>query len=421
LPAWTVRFDLRINLSDSRLLPAIAKAEALSAVIRGIPMPPAVGQRLDRLNILRAVRGTTGIEGSDLSEDEVGRVLDSMSDAPALPAGRRREELEVRNAARVMEFVAHTLDESPGRPVSQELICELHALTTANIDYSHNSPGRYRSHAVTAGSYVPPRNRDDIDRLMGEFGEWLHSPETAALPALARAVAAHFYLISIHPFGDGNGRTARALESYLLYQARLNACGFYSLSNFYYQRRADYIDFLDAVRFHSDNDLTPFVRFAAEGMVHELEWVHAEILKESTVIAFHDMAREVLIGDGLKATKTSLRMLGLVLGLRDEPIDFADVRRYGPYRNLSPRTAMRDIDVLLRLDLILRRGESFAANLARMDQFRLGIRASRPLTPISRRRKPARRSPERATTASNSARTRSGGRGTAAVRGRLHR
>ncbi len=205
-------------------------------------MHPGVRERLERLNILRAVRGTTGIEGSDLTEEEVARVLAADAPQGVLPRSRLREEQEVRNANRVMSYIANVLgQEDPNAPVTEQLVATIHRLTIDGIDYPNNNPGVYRSHSVHADTYVPPREHAEAVRLMRDFAAWLNTSPATQWPAAVRAIAAHFYLISIHPFGDGNGRTARAIESFLLYQGQLNALGFYSLSNFYYRRREEYV------------------------------------------------------------------------------------------------------------------------------------------------------------------------------------
>ena len=67
LPRWNVRFDLDVAFGDAGLVGLISEATALSKVIYGVPLPPFIRQEIDRLNIHRAVRGTTGIEGSDLT------------------------------------------------------------------------------------------------------------------------------------------------------------------------------------------------------------------------------------------------------------------------------------------------------------------------------------------------------------------
>ena len=65
MPSWDVHFDVRVRTEDPEVLRLTARVEALASVIRGIPIPPHVQQRLDSLNIIRAVRGTTGIEGTE--------------------------------------------------------------------------------------------------------------------------------------------------------------------------------------------------------------------------------------------------------------------------------------------------------------------------------------------------------------------
>lgn len=375
MPLWNFRFDLRINLEDHTLVTAVAKAEALAGVIRGIPIPPYLRHKLDNLNILRAVRGTTGIEGSTLSEEEVSQVLNAPGDKHVLPKAREREEQEVRNANKVMQFVADTLRKKPGMPVTEDLIRRIQSLTTSNIPYEHNTPGEYRSHAVTAGSYIPPRSADEVRSLMRDFVQWLNQGDGSRLPPVVRALAAHFYLISIHPFGEGNGRTSRGVESFLLYQARINACGFYSLSNFYYRRRAQYIEMLDHVRFVSNGSLTPFLLFALAGLVEELEAVHAEILREVTVISFRDYAREAL--QPKLGTKTGSRMLFFLLGLAGRgEVSVRDLREgghplYQYYRGISARTLGRDLDFLIERKLIIAVNGTIRANTAIMESYKL--------------------------------------------------
>ena len=75
MPRWEIDFDMRLRVDDPSVVRLVAKVEALASVIRGIPLPPHVQRRLDSLNVLRAVRGTTGIEGTELSEEEVAEIL----------------------------------------------------------------------------------------------------------------------------------------------------------------------------------------------------------------------------------------------------------------------------------------------------------------------------------------------------------
>src|ERR1039458_10375680 len=121
----------------------------------------------------------------------------------AAPEKLDKDGREVVNAAKAMGYITQTLSKHPDRPLTQEVIKEIHQIITAEIQYAHNVPGHYRTHPVNAGSYIPPRTGEEVRQLMAEFDGWL--TQTARANPVIRAIAAHFYFISIHPFGDGNG------------------------------------------------------------------------------------------------------------------------------------------------------------------------------------------------------------------------
>lgn len=374
MPAWDVTFDTRVDVTAPDVVAAVAKIDALAAVIRNIPIPPAVQSKLDALNILRAVRGTTGIEGVELSDEEVAEIMRSPPTKRVLPASREREEKEARNAERVMRFVVEVVRKEPSTPLTEELICMMHELTTQGIDYQNNRPGYYRDHAVSAGTYIPPRTGEEVRDLMAEFIRWFNEGPPGTWPPSIRAVVAHFYVVSIHPFGDGNGRAARGVESFLLYQGGINARGFYSLANYYYRNRSEYVSLLDHVRFETNGDLTPFARFALSGLVSELDAVHEEVLQEITVIAFRDYAREALTTSGKMGTKPGERMYHFLLGLAEEPVSLTALRRRGHplsqlYRGVTSKTLSRDLNFLRSNGLIIIDGNEIRANLDVMKQF----------------------------------------------------
>ncbi len=374
MPSWKVDFGYRLNVNDQKLMADVARVQAMSRIIHGIPLPPAVQMRIDQLNILRAVRGTTGIEGTEVSESEVEQIMLNPPDKRVLPANRQRAEQEVRNAEKVMQFVASFLRENPDHPINENLIRTIHELTTDDIDYADNVPGEYRNHAVHVGTYVPPRTGEEVRTLMKQFVEWFREGPPRGWPAPVRAAMGHFYLIGIHPFGDGNGRTARGLESFLLYQGGINARGFYSLANFYYQNRDQYVGMLDHTRFESNGDLTPFAKFVLGALVDEQEAVHQEILGEVTIIAFRDFARETLSRHGKLATRPGERMFRFLLALPDQPVSMAQLRKGGHplsvlYSGMTSKTITRDLNYLRKHELIVVEGDRIRANIEVMKQF----------------------------------------------------
>ena len=381
MPRWDIRFHASVDLRDPELLQLVARVEALAGLVGSIPMPPALRNRVDRLNIMRAVRGTTGIEGANLTEGEVEEILAAdPDDGPVLGTARAREEAEARNAARAMDYIRHTVNDAPDQDLTEQHVREIHRLTTADIDYGRNVPGVYREHPVVAGDYVAPPPEEVCD-LMDRFFEWF--PETSDRdhwPECIRAVAAHFYLISIHPFGDGNGRTSRAVESFVLYRSGINSFGFYSLANFYYQHRPEYMELLDRTRFvHGKEgsefvDLTEFVTFALRGLRAELEQVHAETLGFLRGLAFSDYARQTLQNDVGLRTRVGERRLELVRQAIAGPIPLARLRaREHPaaslYAGTTNKTLTRDINYLRENSLVRIEEGTLHANIGLMNQF----------------------------------------------------
>lgn len=374
MPRWDVHFSTRVDVTKPTIVDCVAKIHALSAVTRGIPVPPHVQTRLDHLNILRAVRGTTGIEGSDLSEEEVAEVLRAPRTEPVLSGNRSREEKEVRNAEALMYRVAELLNREPHTRLSEHLIREFHEIITSGIDYPDNVPGQYRTHAVNVGDYRPPEESADVRRLMTEFIEWFNQGQPALWDPVVQAIVAHFYTISIHPFGDGNGRTSRAVESFLLYKSQVNARSFYSLANYYYRHRNTYTEMLDHVRFRSDPDLTPFVEFALVGLVEELQTVYDEVLEEVRIISFRDFARETLHVAGKLGTPVGERQFLFLLALAEEPVSLKELREGRHqlsrlYSGVTTKTLMRDVHFLEQQNLIKVQGDQLRANLEVMTQF----------------------------------------------------
>ena len=374
MPSWNVHFDLNLRVNDRRIVQDLARIHALAGVIRGIPIPPFVQRRLDQLNIRRAVRGTTGIEGTELSEDEVSRVLDSPPDVYALGPGREREEQETKNAEALMLYVEEYVRKNPTTPISEALILQFHRTLTQGIGYPHNEPGRYRNHPVVVGAYRPPEIGDQVHSLMAEFLRWFNSGQPMSWDPVLRALVAHFYVVSIHPFGDGNGRTARAVESFLLYKAGVNVRGYYSLANYFYQNRSEYIYNLNHIQTRGQTDLTPFVAFALKGLVQELEDVHAEVLAEVRIIAFRDYARQVLDDKGRLATTAGERQLRFLIELARSPVSLRELRSGSHplsrlYRNVTTRTLTRDISFMKEQGLIVAEGDMLKARMDLMNQY----------------------------------------------------
>ncbi len=400
MPDWHVHFNVRVRDNEPRLIRAVERSRAIAETIRNIPVAESVRERLHALNMARAVRGTTALEGTRISEDEALAVLEADPGQQVLPSDRSRDEREVRNAQTALECVRRTVHADPGRSLDEPLIREIHRLTTEGVPYPDNEPGRYRSHAVTVGDYRPPATGDDIRRLMTEFVRWFNQGRAASWDPIVRAAVAHFYVVTIHPCGDGNGRTSRAIESFILCRAGISAFGFDSLASFYYQNRDEYTRALTAPRFRSDGDLTDFVLFAAEGMAGELATVRDELMSVIRelqqpldrpilqaavrdefmsmvrVLAFRDYARERLSeAPGLRDVRRT-RMLEVIRRLTEQLLRGVPEHRLATdavidvvYGQLGKQTIRADLRLLEDQGLLVRRDGRLVPNVEIMSTF----------------------------------------------------
>jgi Fic family protein len=172
------------------------------------PLPPEAVRNLDAWFRVELTYTSNALEGNTLSRRETAVVLEK-----GLTVGGKtlKEHLEATNHARAIDFVSSLVGSR--RTVSEQEILRLHELVLEGIDDAN--AGRYRSVAVRiAGSTVVLPNPRRVPDLMGDFSDWLRS--RPKLHPVALAAEAHYRLVSIHPFVDGNGRTARLLMNSLL-------------------------------------------------------------------------------------------------------------------------------------------------------------------------------------------------------------
>ena len=175
---------------------------------------------------------------------------------------------------------------------------------------------------------------------------------------LIRALAVHYHFAAMHPFLDGNGRTARALEALMLQRAGLRDCLFIAMSNFYHEEKRSYLEALAAVR-PSGHDLTPFLKFGLKGIAFQTGRLTALIKNAVSKEIFRSLMHELFIR--LENTrkrvivKRQLVLLGKLLDVegRIEFFEFCEIVKshYGKRKN--PYNAIaRDINKLWHLGAI---------------------------------------------------------------------
>lgn len=156
---------------------------------------------------------SNAIEGNALSLDETLGVFASRDDLARI---RTRDELEALGHFEAHNYMMETARESP-LVFSEEIIKKLHYLFYRGIDYDEAGEYRRVEVYITGTDYVPPPP-EEVPTLVYEFVGELNQQKSVVHPVLLAAYA-HRRLAEIHPFVDGNGRTARLLMNLVLVNA----------------------------------------------------------------------------------------------------------------------------------------------------------------------------------------------------------
>ena len=263
---------------------ALTEAKAAVLALTTTPFQRSWVQRLQEIQLKMEVAGTSRIEGAEFTEGELEAAMRPRESADQ---AFTRSQRQARCAAATYRWIA---DLSIDRPISVEIVCEVHRRLVTGCDDDHCAPGRLRGrdHNVTFGVPVHRgcEGGEDCEAALAGLIHAAHH-ELRDHDPLIQALATHYHFASMHPFEDGNGRTARALEALLLQRAGLRDSAFIAMSNYYYDNKAVYLSSLAAVR-ASDHDLTQFLVFGLSGIEQQCRRLFGQIRHEMQKTLFRD-------------------------------------------------------------------------------------------------------------------------------------
>ncbi len=350
-------FEKFLELND-----IISEINGIDKFIKETPSFPGSTDKIIRSEMNMAIGSTLAIEGIHLNTDEIEESFRKAS----LNETLQRKEREAQNSKNVYDFIIDTVNVhiADGKPFTftEGLIRQIHKLFTTDLDYVGNTPGDYRGEYKATFGYPRRegicRNRGEVEQAMKLFTQWLNAPGKDALSQkpLVKAITAHFYLAEIHPFSDGNGRTARALEALILYLNGINKYCFWSLANFWSANRDEYIARLGEIR--SNCDPFNFVEWGVRGYLQEVSRIKEKVLKKLKQIMLKDYTRFLLKNKKTQDIRINQRIVDVIDLLIDygQPVPL-DKFTSSPqvkalYKNVTTSTWYRDLTKMSDSSLI---------------------------------------------------------------------
>jgi Fic family protein len=341
---------IRYNVAD--MVNALLAAKAAMLSLTNIPYQRSWTDQLQVVQLKREIAGTSRIEGADFTDKELDA---AMAESPEQLSTRSQRQAAA--AVRTYRWIAQL---PADRPVDGGLIREVHRMIIEGADDDHCPPGELRNQGVNVVFGLPPhRGAEGGPECETAFAELSRAieQEFGRHDPLVQALALHYHFAAMHPFLDGNGRTARALEALMLQRVGLKDTLFIAMSNYYYEEKTGYLGTLAQVR-AADHDLTPFLIFGLKGIEVQCNRLFAEIRKNVAKALFRnvmfDLFNRLLTTRKRVIAERHIEILKLLLKVDTLTLEDLTERTSGIYRPLkNPYKALiRDINYLLSLRAI---------------------------------------------------------------------
>ena len=354
-----LKFEVDLRHAPVSLWLLLGEARSKCEHLAGVPLRPDTAKHLHKVSLARGVLATTAIEGNTLTEEQVLKHLDGQLQ---LPKSQEYLATEIDNIIKALGRVWEDGRNRERGRLSTAQIKEFNRLVLANIHLDDGIvPGEFRGYSVGVGGYrgAPA---EDCEFFVDKLCEWLNgsafdaSEEVGGITmAILKSVLAHLYLAWIHPFGDGNGRTARLVEFKLLVDAGVPTPAAHLLSNHYNQTRSEYYRQLDQAS-KSGGDVVPFIVYAVQGFVDQIRAQLVEVRGQQLDVAWRNYVHERFQSRNSKAD-VRRRHLMLDLSKKVKPIPLTELSSISPriaaaYAKKTAKTLTRDVNDLQSMGLL---------------------------------------------------------------------
>jgi cell filamentation protein, protein adenylyltransferase len=266
---------------NSDIAKYLMKIEAIKEKVSSLPINSTVLSSLRETAKLYTTHYSTMIEGNQLKPNEIREIIQLKGHFP----GREQDEHEVKGYYAALTQLEQYAAQN--HLITDKVIQTLHALVISD-GRSRVKPTPYRDgqnvikdSGTGAIVYLPPE-ATDVPSLMRNLILWIK--ENEELPCPIVAAIAHYQFATIHPYYDGNGRTARLLTTLILHLGRYDLKGLYSLEEYYAKNLLDYYHAISIGPSHNyyfgraESDITSWIEYFTEGMAFAFEKVVTQMI-----------------------------------------------------------------------------------------------------------------------------------------------
>lgn len=338
----------------NQILRNIGAIEAAKEVIENAPIVPSFDMQFKSDAIIRTIYHGTHIEGNDLSLSQTRKVLEGES-----VVARARDIQEVINYRNAMELLDELTNKRGGYEL--EMLKDIHRETVNKI-VAEELVGVFRKTQVVikeggSGEVVfQPPPFVEVPYLLEDFFKWLNSKEAKEVHPVLKAGIAHYVLVAIHPFVEGNGRTARAFATLIMLREGYDIKRFFALEEHFDEDPAAYYDAFFQVDRQSPNigqrDLTPWLEYFTDVVAVELDKIKEKVRKISV-----DTRLKVKIGRQVSLTERQMRLAEY---LSDQgSATMRELKKVLPM--VSEDTILRDLKDLMNRGIIKKEGSTKAS------------------------------------------------------------
>ncbi|MGD9129393.1 MAG: Fic family protein [Candidatus Woesebacteria bacterium] len=351
-------FQPKFRITNN-LLTYVASIESAKALIDHSPLVPAWEAKFRDDAMSRTVHFGTKIEGNDLTEEQAKQIVRLNTAKTSKDVikktgiiARERDIQEVINYRNVIVWIDSQEIANFANLFSIETLKTLHSLTMYKL-LDDADVGDFRKKQVivrgaSSGEVVfrPPVSVE-VPFLLKDFFSWLKSDTAKTAHPIFRAAITHYQLVYIHPFIEGNGRTARALATLVLYAGGYDFKKFFSLEQYFDNDVEQYYQALLSVQQNSNKDMTYWLEYFCYGLAIEIEKIKQQVMKLSKDLK---MKKEL----GKQVALSERQIILLELFQNQGEVTSEDAQKVLP--NVSVDTILRDMKDLIKKGVIEKLG-----------------------------------------------------------------